>query len=47
MTTAYTVSIRVPTAARTGRWTVKVGLFDPDFQKLLGWRPNAAAFRVR
>lgn len=43
----YRVSYRVPASARTGRWKVKVGLFDTDFQKLLVWRPNAAAFTVR
>ncbi|MCW3017243.1 MAG: hypothetical protein JWO02_4335 [Solirubrobacterales bacterium] len=43
----YRVNYRVPASARTGGWKVKVGLFDPDFRKLLVWRPNAAAFTVR
>jgi hypothetical protein len=43
---SYRVGYRLPAAARTGRWKVKVGLFDPNFKRLLVWRPNAAAFIV-
>lgn len=40
------VTYRVPAGGRAGRWTVKVGLFDPSFQNLLVWRPMAGAFVV-
>ncbi len=43
----FRASYRVPATARGGRWTVKVGLFDPSFQRLLVWRPSAAVFAVR
>ncbi len=43
----FRVSYRVPAGATAGRWQVKVGLFDPSFQRLLVWRPLAAAFKVR
>jgi hypothetical protein len=42
----YRVSYRVPAGAETGRWQVKVGLFDPDFKRLLVWRPAAGSFDV-
>lgn len=42
----YVVRFRVPGGAATGRWQVKVGLFDAAFQKLLVWRPSAGAFTV-
>lgn len=41
------VNYRLPGGARAGRWAVKVGIFDPSFQKLLVWRPMAANFVVR
>jgi hypothetical protein len=40
------VNYRVPAGAPPGRWSVKVGLFDPSFQNLLVWRPLAANFVV-
>jgi hypothetical protein len=43
----FRVSYRVPAGAPVGRWKVKVGLFDPSFQRLLVWRPSAAGFTVR
>ncbi len=41
----YGVAYRVPAAARAGRWTVKVGLFDPSFRRLLVWRPGGRRLR--
>ncbi|WP_354700771.1 hypothetical protein DSM112329_01058 [Paraconexibacter sp. AEG42_29] len=43
----FKLSYAVPGGAQTGRWKVKVGLFDLNFKKLLVWRPAAAAFYVR
>lgn len=43
----YSVRFKVPGGAATGRWNVKVGLFDAAFQKLLVWRPSAGAFTVQ
>ena len=37
----------VPGNAATGRWTVKVGVFDPDWQRLYLWTEHAAQFVVR
>lgn len=43
----YTARFTLPSPPRGGRWKVKVGIFDASFDKLLVWRPNAAAFKVR
>lgn len=37
----------VPADARRGRWSVKVGVFDPDWKQLYVWSENAAQFIVR
>lgn len=42
----FRVSYRLPAGARPGGWQVKVGLFDPNFRKLLVWRPAAGRFAV-
>lgn len=44
---AYTVRYEVPAGARAGGWKVKVGVFDPDWKRLLVWRPSVGSFRVR
>lgn len=36
----------VPKDATTGTWTVKVGVFDPDWKQLYLWSENAAQFVV-
>ena len=43
----YTVRYKLPAGARTGGWKVKVGVFDPDWRKLLVWRPSVGSFTVR
>lgn len=43
----FTVRYRLPAGARTGGWKVKVGVFDPDWKRLLVWRPSVGSFRVR
>lgn len=43
----YRATFKLPAGAKAGHWKVKVGLFDPSFQTLLVWRPDAAAFAVR
>lgn len=43
----YVVRYKLPHGARVGGWMVKVGVFDPDFKRLLVWRPAAGAFVVR
>ena len=45
-TRTYSAAYRVPGSARTGDWTVKVGVFDPDFKKLWAWSERAATFKV-
>jgi hypothetical protein len=37
----------VPRNARRGRWTVKVGVFDPDWKRLYLWSEQAAQFDVK
>lgn len=37
----------VPSNAPAGEWTVKVGVFDPDWKRLYLWNENAARFTVR
>ena len=43
----YAATYKVPARARAGRWQVKVGVFDPDFEKLLHWSGSATSFTVR
>lgn len=43
----YTAQYKIPSGARTGRWQVKVGVFDPDFKQLLKWSGSATSFTVR
>ena len=41
------VRFEVPRDARAGTWKVKVGVFDPDWQRLYLWKEDAASFAVR
>lgn len=43
----FVARLTLPAGAAGGRWKVKVGVFDAAFQRLLVWRPDAAAFTVR
>jgi len=43
----YVASFRIPRGARTGTWSVKVGVFDPDWQRLWGWLPDGGRIKVR
>ncbi len=42
----YKISWNVPSNAKTGIYTVKVGIFTPSWKKLLKWNNNAGQFRV-
>ncbi|MCW2968227.1 MAG: hypothetical protein JWM71_1999 [Solirubrobacteraceae bacterium] len=37
----------VPRGARLGKWTIKIGVFDPDWKRLYLWSEDAAQFTVR
>lgn len=43
----YTVRYRLPAGAAAGGWKVEVGVFDPDWRRLLVWRPAVGSFTVR
>jgi len=43
----FTMRFKVPAGAARGRWTVKVGVFNPDWNRLYSWTDNAGTFTVR
>ena len=43
----FTARYKIRPGAATGRWQVKVGVFDPDFKKLWHWSGSATSFSVR
>lgn len=46
-TRRYTARFRVPSDAPRGTWRVKVGVFDPDWEKLWAWQPDGGRVSVR
>ncbi len=43
----YVARFKIRSGAATGRWQVKVGVFDPDFKTLWHWSGSATSFTVR
>jgi hypothetical protein len=45
-TRTYTASWSVPQSARTGTYTVKIGIFSPGWGTLYNWNNQASVFSV-
>ena len=43
----FGIVYKVPTNAARGKWTVKVGVFNPGWGALMAWNESAATFTVR
>ena len=43
----FGIVYKIPTNAARGKWTVKVGVFNPGWGALMAWNESAGTFTVR
>ena len=47
LTRSFSTSFKLPANAKTGTWTVKVGVFNPGWAGMLSWTNSATTFVLK